>query len=314
MSQSTVARYSNDAKQAARDAIWTEGAKIYKQNPGDVLMLGGSTPLEITTGIRHGIPPERIICVEKNPAYRAHLTRRMSPQLASKVRLLTGDVIDIANKSLKKRSILFAHLDFCGKLTSVFPLVRDFCASEVLYKDAFIVVTLQSGREGDAPKRLESWGMSYGQVEHIRKRVRLSQWALTFLDSFRLAKLLRATSPWEDLRLDVRRLLKVGKYVSNRVPMLWALIDLTPTKITTLAERWSDVEFRTKNIAATRQRWNDAEYRARMTSIVESCSVCDARGHNARTCSTLGKSPSLRTLQRRQRHDARRTSKWRDVE
>lgn len=286
MSKSRVARYSKDAKQEARDAIWTEGAKAYARSPGDVLMLGGSTPLEIATAIRHGIPAERIVVVEKNAANRAHITRRMTPQLVSKVRMFTDDVVEASSKSLLPHSIVFAHLDFCGTVSTIKGQVSNFCLSGALDKNAVLAVTVLSGRERNShlPRKVKDWSVSKGELLGLRRRLRLLNKldVLTDRDHLRIGKLLRVSSPWSRRWLDVRRLRVCGKYVGAKVPMLWLVIDCSRQMHNTVERRksvgmqmrklWGDQMFRTKMSKIlskkAKTRWRNPVFRANMRESI----------------------------------------------
>lgn len=146
--------FDDAEKERVREEVWgtlTNQARIRNIKNPTAMIFCGPRRHEIDTVVRHGIPLERIVNVERNQGTMLHFTRLFSSQEKPKLLKYVGWLSDVAAKLVtQKRYIQVAHLDFCDPIETLKKHsprieVEKFITSGVMPK-GLVTITVLNGR------------------------------------------------------------------------------------------------------------------------------------------------------------------------
>jgi hypothetical protein len=197
--------YDLPAKAQYREDVWSAIApatRRYLENDrARWLILPSREGLEIEVAVKHGIPPEKIVCVDKSPALIATSHwRKKWPQCE-----FIGKPVGEVGAEIAKRNqvIVAANLDLCGNFSEEnITELEAFLVSAPKTPDAVIAVTMMKGREGSALLRF------------------LNQCDEELLAEKRMRALMQTTR-FGDVAW---RVLAQGDYRAARMPVAWAVL------------------------------------------------------------------------------------------
>ena len=212
--------YKSTEKEKYREAVWSSFPKYAKslcntRSDAYALILPSSGGEEIETAIRHGIPENKIICVDENPAIiAASKWRKRHP----KCKYYGCKISDVASKLEKDGRILaVANLDFCCNFSAeLLTELRQFMYFAPMYENSAFAVTIARGRENKATNTLldmvnpNEYGRVYKKIEEKRARC-------LCIHLFH-----NNDGHW--------RLTGHGLYTHNRHPMVWVSVALADSR------------------------------------------------------------------------------------
>jgi hypothetical protein len=231
--------YDTEEKQKYREAVWAallpawEACKI-----GHVLLLPSSEGVEIDYVISLGVPPERIIAIDKSAAVIATSKwRKKHPT----VKFMATTIGECGTKLLDRGIVLAAaNLDFCSNFCEdLIEQYHQFLQTAPQFSKARVAVTVAKGRESTATALL------------------LKKFApeLSAYDEPRLAALM-AFDDYNHL------LFAQGAYKSGSYPMAWAVRGHNYVYDEWLAEHLNELD-NVDVAAAARALQRTPEYRLR---------------------------------------------------
>jgi len=203
--------YESDAKEAYRNSIWDSLAPIaipvFKDHPeAHVLLLPSKNGREIKTAIDHGIPQNRIVAIDENPAIIAVSEwRKKYPDVK-----FYGCKLSQVGEKLKKDGIVLiaANIDLCNNLSSeLIEELSKFRQSILVYDRWAFAVTMAKGRENKG----------------ITALLNLLNVPATIKDG-RLSAVLQASKLVDSNSF----VLDHDSYINNRQPMAWIIIGRFP--------------------------------------------------------------------------------------
>lgn len=200
--------YDNDSKAKYRWNVWKHLSKkaipiLEKEDNAYVLLLPSKEGLEIDTAIKFGIPEERIIAIDENPAIIAvSKWRKKYP----KVKYFGCKVSEVGYKIKKKGwKLASANLDFCNRISEeLITETNSFLKNTPINDNFSFFVTFMKGRESKALFLL----LNKRQSPKIFKHARLG----AFYELINLPEIYNHY--WA---CDFEK-----TYVSNRAPMVYA--------------------------------------------------------------------------------------------
>lgn len=197
--------YATDEKAKYREDVWSALGPIALEIMTDprayCLIMPSREGLEIDVAVKHGIPPEKIVCVDQSAAVIATSSwRKKWPQC----RFFASKVSEIGAK-LKKNNMRLAaaNLDLCGNFSDeTISEIDGFLLSAPTCKTYALAVTMMRGREGSiASRMLDRCDASYFQEKRLN-----GLFAETALQN----------NSWQ--------FLAEGAYRSGKMPVAWMAI------------------------------------------------------------------------------------------
>jgi hypothetical protein len=211
-----VTGYTSDAKHEYREQVWSAIAPKVKDLFGldsraHVLMLPSKGGEEIEVAISHGIPEDRIIAVDENPALIATAAWRKRRPLVK----CYGSSLSRAAQRIKEDGFVLvaANLDLCNNFSE--DLVSEFSGffgNCVRFDKFCFSVTVMKGRENKATNLMLNHifkGSSIGLKKVDDKRIRALCAVMEDDGNFPLSKLSCIESQ--------------GSYVHSKTPMAWCV-------------------------------------------------------------------------------------------
>ena len=211
-----VTGYTSDAKHEYREQVWSAIAPKVKDLFGldsraHVLMLPSKGGEEIEVAINHGIPEDRIIAVDENPALIATAAWRKHRPLVK----CYGSSLSRAAQRIKEDGfvLLAANLDLCNNFSEdLVSEVSGFFGNCVRFDKFCFSVTVMKGRENKATNLMLNHifkGSSIGLKKVDDKRIRALCAVMEDDGNFPLSKLSCIESQ--------------GSYVHSKTPMAWCV-------------------------------------------------------------------------------------------
>ncbi|WP_300396394.1 hypothetical protein [Henriciella sp.] len=197
--------YTSPEKADYRERVWSaigNEAGVFLTDPRAMwLLLPSREGAEIEVAIRHGIPEDRIIAIDENPALIAvsHWRKRWP-----RVKYFGCPARDVGKKIADRGWVLAgANLDLCYNFSeSLINEVNAFLATTPRFHNFCIAVTIMKGREGSALARFVNETTSEAFSES-RMAALFDQSAL-------------CSSPWS--------VLDQGKYRASKTAAIWAVL------------------------------------------------------------------------------------------
>jgi len=220
--------YSSGAKAQYRSDVWesfTDFAKATIRSVSDAyaIILPSKDGEEIEVAIQYGVPEEKIICVDENPALiAASQWRKKFPRCK-----YYGCKISQLPEKLEEdgRRVAIANLDLCNNFSEdLLDEIQSFFKTP-RYEGFNVSITVSKGRENKAVTAL--LGMVAGSLPLQEKR---------------LSALVRGSFP------NSREMMLTGEgtYTHNRTPMAWASFSAIPKK---------EIEDRCKPYLSVLRKW-----------------------------------------------------------
>lgn len=202
--------YDHPEKEEYRNRVWESLSpaairSIRKDENAVVVLMPSMEGLEIKTAISHGIPEEKIVCVDSSPAKIAtSLWRKEHPKCK-----FYGQMISEAAHRIKKdgMNVCAANLDFCSNFSAL--LIDETIEFVRAHKSSLkrFSVTISKGREGPA------------LVEMVK---RFGPDGASSINDARMASLVSILG---ELCGEFSSVLSQGTYRISKTQMVWACID-----------------------------------------------------------------------------------------
>ena len=208
--------YDIPEKENYRNAVWSVLAPATKRFLSDDravwLILPSREGLEIEVAVKFGIPPERIVCVDKSAALIATSKwRKTWPQC----RFYACDVADVGEK-LKRDGLVIAgaNLDLCGNFSEEnISTIEGFVSNAPRFDGGAVCITMMKGREGAALFRLLD--KMNGDLD------------LSFVEEKRIKALLVCSDVFSGGHWGNGfrwSLIGQGSYIASRMPVAWVVL------------------------------------------------------------------------------------------
>jgi hypothetical protein len=211
-----LAGYKSDAKQEYREQVWSAIAPKIKDmfvldSRAHVLMLPSKGGEEIEVAINHGIPEDRIIAVDENPALIATAAWRKNRPLVK----CYGSSLSRAAQRIKEDGfvLIAANLDLCNNFSEdLVSEVSNFFSNGSRFDHFCFSLTVMKGRENKATSLMLNHifkGSSRGLKKVDDKRIRALCAVMEDNTSFPLSQLSCIESQ--------------GSYLHSKTPMAWCV-------------------------------------------------------------------------------------------
>lgn len=122
-----------------------------------VLLMEDVEALEVKFLLQHGYRPDNLVAVNVNAAVLATVTRHLDAAWLPRIRTMTGDVFDVAQRCRRAGETFdVLHLDFTGPFTETMrDRLEDF-RNEIVRNDSIVIVNMLRGREFDDLVRIRT--------------------------------------------------------------------------------------------------------------------------------------------------------------
>ena len=227
--------YDNPEKRKYRHEVWKRLSKkalpILEENENaKVLMLPSSEGLEIDVAMKFGIKRHQIIAIDENPALLAHADWKYKVPKSNRF----GCKVSEIGEKIKNNGwvLAAANLDFCNNFSDeLITEINSFFAQTPIVEKFSFSVTMGKGRETKALLSL-----------------------INYLDAPDIFMHPRLSTLWHMVEMPDKEfwtLLHQDKYVSNRVPMLYAIFSKL-NKIPCLSEITNRVKYLSNRLKTVR--------------------------------------------------------------
>ncbi len=208
--------YASDEKQKYRQEVWGAIANkimdvLDRDERAHVLMLPSKGGEEIEVAISHGIPEDRIIAVDENPALLASAKWRKSRPLVK----CYGSSLSRAAERIKNDGIVLAaaNLDLCNNFSEdLVSEISGFFDNCYRFYQFCFSVTVMKGRENKATSLM---------LNHIFKN---SPRGFKKIEDKRIRALCAVMDSSESFPLSQLSCIEAqGNYIHSKTPMAWCV-------------------------------------------------------------------------------------------